>query len=865
VDRPLRPRGLRDALTVTVAKAALSAAVLATGFRAISDDDYARVVIAQGWAHAPGLDPSGTSWLPVPFWTTGTAMLAFGRSLGVARATAFALGVGAVLLCWLAARWLWAERDGDDRAALFAGLAAAALLGVATVPELPTAALLVLALASLVAPATAARGAVEAERLAVRRRLLGAACLLLACLSRYEAWPVALCFAVLCAVDAWPRSPAPRPRRPAGALAGAAGLALAGPLAWVLWNGHAHGDFLHFAARVAAYRDALVGEPGPGTLRSLADYLGATARAEPHLVAFTAAWVALVALPHTRAAGAVEALGRARRPLLISGVLLLSLAWAGGRSGAPTHHAERALLAAMLVVAMVGAVVVLRTFREARRKGTAWVPALACAAALVTGVVVMRLFPGESLLPRQQEVAIGRAAASAVSAGEKVLLQVDDYGYLAVMAATGRPEDVVPDRSPDPRLQREASAFRDVEALRARAASVGARVVVGKSDAPAAVALGAPVASAGGWAVWRVTEPALARCSEAAVLLPGPGGGHDALQVGVPGPPAELGARPLGGGHQLRRVACAPRGDLRLDALAGDLLARGHDLAHRVTALAPQVEGAARRAAAQALQGQAVRRGQVADVHVVAHAGAVRRVPVIAEDAQRGLAAGGCLEHQRQEVGLRVVRLTGAATLVRAGGVEVAQRGGADAVRHVEGRQHALAEELALAVRAHRLARVRLVDGHAHRVAEDNARRGEDDLVDLVIAHGLEQGQRAADVVAEVKARLGDRLAHVGVGGEVDHRLHAVRGEDAVQTGAVADVAYHQRHVADGLAVAAPEVVEHDHLLARLSRVEHVVAAHIARAAGDQDHGCPPSTTSPAARPGARGAAPSLDSARRIA
>jgi hypothetical protein len=32
----------------------------------VSDDDYARVVIAQRLSLA--LDPSGTSWLPFPFW-----------------------------------------------------------------------------------------------------------------------------------------------------------------------------------------------------------------------------------------------------------------------------------------------------------------------------------------------------------------------------------------------------------------------------------------------------------------------------------------------------------------------------------------------------------------------------------------------------------------------------------------------------------------------------------------------------------------------------------------------------------------------------------------------------------------------------
>ena len=58
-----------------------------------------------------------------------------------------------------------------------------------TTPEALTAALMVLALASCVAPG-------------VRRRLVGAVAIACACLSRYEAWPVAFAFALSCLADA---------------------------------------------------------------------------------------------------------------------------------------------------------------------------------------------------------------------------------------------------------------------------------------------------------------------------------------------------------------------------------------------------------------------------------------------------------------------------------------------------------------------------------------------------------------------------------------------------------------------------------------------------------------------------------------
>jgi hypothetical protein len=80
-------RDIVDVVALVAAKLALAALVLHLGFSHVSDDDYARIVIAEQFAHAPHLDPSATSWLPLPFWINGAAMMVLGRSLGVARAS----------------------------------------------------------------------------------------------------------------------------------------------------------------------------------------------------------------------------------------------------------------------------------------------------------------------------------------------------------------------------------------------------------------------------------------------------------------------------------------------------------------------------------------------------------------------------------------------------------------------------------------------------------------------------------------------------------------------------------------------------------------------------------------------------------
>ena len=235
------PDGTADALTrpgsrrgraVDVAilfalKAAISAWILSRGFTHVSDDDYARVVIADTFAHAPKLDPSGTSWLPLPFWIYGGAMAAMGATLATARAVGCVLGVLATAPPYFALRGIGVGR-------------APAVLGVATAMAIPWSAWT----GAAPIPESLVAGLVAAAAIAcARAELLGfaAVCALGASLSRYEAWPVCAVVAAL-AIG--------RGRR-----FGVAAIALAGPALWIAWNDLAHGDPLHFVARVAAFRE----------------------------------------------------------------------------------------------------------------------------------------------------------------------------------------------------------------------------------------------------------------------------------------------------------------------------------------------------------------------------------------------------------------------------------------------------------------------------------------------------------------------------------------------------------------------------------------------------------------------------------
>jgi hypothetical protein len=483
----------RDVCLVVAAKTAASLLALAVGFRAVSDDDFARVVHAEAWAHAPRLDPTGTSWLPLPFWLTGALFRLVGPSLGAARALAFALGLASALLVLVAARWI----TGDRRAALAGALLAAvfpwsARLGVATVPELPAAALTLLALASLATPSP-------------DRRLWGAGGLLLATLSRYEPWPVAIIFSFfsLLGVIRLGQSRAAQVKLCLAAL-----IALAGPAAWVAWNHIAHGDSLHFLARVAAYRQAL-GPGGDGTLLRLLAYPAAMFREEPELVLSPLA-LGVVA---RRIRPMWRALVDAARPYLLPAALaalqIAALSIALVRDGAPTHHPERATLVGLLILALAVGDLGARAFRAAATPSDREVTAFGAFVVVLIGLFLVRPFLfREHFNARTDEVAIGRAAAEIVPPGTKVLIEIHDYGYFAILAAFARPADAVLDRSIDPRDPPIPSSFDDPAALRRRASESGAAYFIARPPPSPAPPPGTPMATRGVWALWRIEETA---------------------------------------------------------------------------------------------------------------------------------------------------------------------------------------------------------------------------------------------------------------------------------------------------------------------------------------------------------------------
>lgn len=457
--------------------------VRSTGFSAVSDDDYARIAIAESVARSPTLDPTGTSWLPLPFWVNGAAMALFGRSIAVAIAVSTIAACLSGVVVYAGAR----VAGVGARSAFFAVLAGSLmpvvlLTGAATVPELPAAALTAALLLLL-------------RRPEARYRWAACGLALPATLCRYESWPAAAAVAVFCLT---PRAPttdrnAEHDRLSFRTRVGCAALALLGPLAWIAWNAVTHGDPFHFHVRVASYRQAL----GAATGSVLASYAHALLTDGAPLVA-----IAIVALAMRASRRAMR---RSALPLIGCAFVLAALLIADFAGGAPTHHPERSLLSVWLVGWIVVVDGLADTMAKLRPAVSASVAGVVCALIIALSVEHVLSVRSSYGVDRSYEVRTGSWLRANVADTDRVLVDPHDFGYFAIVAAFGVPERVKLSRSIDPRHARVPSGFESEQALRARVASDGIRwLVVKDHNATAALMLGELRARFGEWEIVRV-------------------------------------------------------------------------------------------------------------------------------------------------------------------------------------------------------------------------------------------------------------------------------------------------------------------------------------------------------------------------
>jgi hypothetical protein len=138
--------------------------------------------------------------------------------------------------------------------------------------------------------------------------------------------------------------------------------------------------------------------------------------------------------------------------------------------------------------------------------------------------------------------------------------------------------------------------------------------------------------------------------------------------------PTEFLPRAGGVGNQNRRIARPAWTDMHRHVAIGDTAHAIDDLAHRPAVAGAEVERRTRRPVGQRAQRRDMRRRQVGDVNVIAHARAVWGRIIIAEDGEAVVGPRRGVEDERYRVRFRNVALTDVAVGVGTRRVEIAQR-----------------------------------------------------------------------------------------------------------------------------------------------------------------------------------------------
>ena len=254
------------------------------------------------------------------------------------------------------------------------------------------------------------------------------------------------------------------------------------------------------------------------------------------------------------------------------------------------------------------------------------------------------------------------------------------------------------------------------------------------------------------------------------VLLPVPAVGAHLLDA-VLSHPAQL-VLGLGGvGVALRDITGAARVDYIGDLLTAGLGESVDHIQHAVALASAQIADEEAAAGLQLADGAHMAPSQIHNVDVVTHTGAVRGGVVVAKDVHLFQLAHSHLGNVgHQVVGDAVGVLADQAALVGTDGVEVAQQ------RHIQAGvsladvlQNALGEGLGGAVGVGGSTHGEVLgDGHAGGVAIDGCGRAEHEVVAVVMAHHVQNDQRAVEVIIVVLDGLGHALAHSLVGCKLD-------------------------------------------------------------------------------------------------
>ena len=240
---------------------------------------------------------------------------------------------------------------------------------------------------------------------------------------------------------------------------------------------------------------------------------------------------------------------------------------------------------------------------------------------------------------------------------------------------------------------------------------------------------------------------------------------------------------------------------------------------------------------------------QVYHIDVVAYAGVVGRIIVVAEYLELSAYSHGGLRHKRYEVhGHTVGQFANQCSGMGANGVEVAQDDALDGRATVD---VVMYDFLVYLLRV-AVWRQGLLDGRVlgngqvlgRGLSVDGTRRREDDTLHIILRHEFQQVNQRGQVVAVVQQRLLHTFTHSLRGCEMDDALNlGVLLEHAFQGLKIAAVHLlegrtHTRYLLNAVhdvGIRVREIVDDDYFIACLLQFNGGMAANKARTAGNKN------------------------------
>lgn len=169
------------------------------------------------------------------------------------------------------------------------------------------------------------------------------------------------------------------------------------------------------------------------------------------------------------------------------------------------------------------------------------------------------------------------------------------------------------------------------------------------------------------------------------------------------------------------------------------------------------------------------------------------------------------------------------------GGVEIAQRGVAQAMRGAAILKHIFDRQFAACIGADGGEGGVFADRHRIGRAVDGASAGEYDFGDGGGVHGLQENQAAGNIVAVKAQRLAHRFADLDITGEMHHGIGPVAGDGRVEAGAFSYVAILELAPLHRPFMAVFQIVVDHRQMTGAGQGLAGMAAYITGAAGDQD------------------------------